>query len=89
MRSGYRDVQLNLRMRNGHLAEFRLHLAALDAVAVWEHVLYEVRRDVEALALAEDRRLTSRERAITEGIRLREQQLFWQALQSTYEEKSG
>ena len=36
-------------------AEFRLHLAALDAVAVWEHALYEVRRDVEALARAEGR----------------------------------
>ena len=39
MSSGYRDVQMVLRMRNGHLAEFRLHLAALDAVAEWEHVL--------------------------------------------------
>ncbi|MET8308340.1 endonuclease V [Micromonospora sp. NPDC005173] len=65
-----------------------LHLAALDAVAVWEHVLYEVRRDVDALAQAEDRTLTARERAITNGIRLREQRLFWQALQSTYEEQS-
>ena len=46
MGSGYRDVQLVLRMRNGHMAEFRLHLAALDAVAVWEHALYEVRRDI-------------------------------------------
>ncbi|WP_238425935.1 toxin glutamine deamidase domain-containing protein [Micromonospora parastrephiae] len=89
MSSGYRDVQLTLRMRNGHLAEFRLHLAALDAVAVWEHVLYEVRRDVEALALLDHRTLTPRERAITDGIRIREQQLFWQALQSTFEEKSG
>ncbi|MEV7329037.1 toxin glutamine deamidase domain-containing protein [Micromonospora sp. NPDC093244] len=89
MSSGYRDVQLTLRMRNGHLAEFRLHLAALDAVAVWEHVLYEVRRDVEALALLDHRTLTPRERAITQGIRILEQQLFWQALQSTFEEKSG
>ncbi|SCE79035.1 Papain fold toxin 1, glutamine deamidase [Micromonospora coriariae] len=85
MSSGYRDVQLGLRMRNGHIAEFRLHLAALDAVAVWEHVLYEVRRDVEALA--QGRPLTERERAIADGLRLREQQLFWQALQSTFEEK--
>ncbi|MEV4494711.1 toxin glutamine deamidase domain-containing protein [Micromonospora arborensis] len=88
MSSGYRDVQLVLRMRNGHLGEFRLHLGALDAVAVWEHVLYEVRRDVEALAESEGRALTARELAITNGIRLREQQLFWEALQSTFEEKS-
>ncbi|MEH1165581.1 toxin glutamine deamidase domain-containing protein [Micromonospora sp. CPCC 205539] len=83
--SGYRDVQLGLRTQNGHVAEFRLHLAALDAVAVWEHVLYEVRRDVEALAQAEGRSLTLRERVITGGIRRREQELFWQALQSTFE----
>ncbi|MCZ7376777.1 toxin glutamine deamidase domain-containing protein [Micromonospora sp. WMMC250] len=83
--SGYRDVQLVLQMSNGHLAEFRLHLEALDAVAVWEHVLYEVRRDVEALAGIGGRTLTASERAITAGIRRREQQLFWQALQSTFE----
>ncbi|MBM0279596.1 toxin glutamine deamidase domain-containing protein [Micromonospora tarensis] len=83
--SGYRDVQLVLRTRNKHLAEFRLHLAALDAVAVWEHALYEVRRDVDALARAEGRALTAREGAIADGILRREQQLFWQALESTYE----
>ncbi|WFE50176.1 toxin glutamine deamidase domain-containing protein [Micromonospora sp. WMMD1155] len=86
--SGYRDVQLVLQMSNGHLAEFRLHLEALDAVAVWEHVLYEVRRDVEALAGIGGRTLTASERAITAGIRRREQQLFWQALQSTFEGNS-
>ncbi|CCH16152.1 toxin glutamine deamidase domain-containing protein [Micromonospora lupini] len=83
--SGYRDVQLVLRTENGHLAEFRLHLAALDTVAVWEHALYEVRRDVDALARAEGRAMNNRESAITDGILRREQQLFWEALQSTYE----
>ncbi|SCE68964.1 toxin glutamine deamidase domain-containing protein [Micromonospora chokoriensis] len=86
--SGYRDIQLVLRMRNEHLVEFRLHLAALDAVAVWEHALYEVRRDVAALARAEGRSLTRREWAIANGILEREQELFWQALQSTYEENA-
>ncbi|MEU5907676.1 toxin glutamine deamidase domain-containing protein [Micromonospora sp. NPDC047467] len=88
MDSGYRDVQLVLQMSNGHLAEFRLHLAALDAVAVWEHVLYEVRRDIEALAQGDGRALTLRERTIAGGVRRREQQLFWQALQSTFEENA-
>ncbi|MFF0313733.1 toxin glutamine deamidase domain-containing protein [Micromonospora sp. NPDC005252] len=83
--SGYRDVQLVLRTRDGHLAEFRLHLAALDAVAVWEHALYEVRRDVDALARAEGRAMNSRESAIADGILRREQQLFWEALLSAYE----
>ncbi|WP_344750493.1 toxin glutamine deamidase domain-containing protein [Micromonospora olivasterospora] len=78
--SGYRDVQLVLRMSNGHLAEFRLHLASLDRVAVWEHALYEVRRDLDALALQERRPLTPRERAMFNGILEREQRLFWDAL---------
>ncbi|MGC4855552.1 toxin glutamine deamidase domain-containing protein [Micromonospora sp. DT4] len=88
MDSGYRDVQLVLRTQDGHLAEFRLHLAALDAVAAWEHVLYEVRRDVEALAQAEGRALTHKERALAAGIRHHERQLFWEALQSTFEGNS-
>ncbi|MBQ0903044.1 toxin glutamine deamidase domain-containing protein [Micromonospora sp. U21] len=83
--SGYRDVQLVVRMRNGHLAELRLHLAALDVIATWEHALYEVRRDVEAIARAEGRALTRREESIADGILRRQQLLFWQALQSTYE----
>ncbi|WP_433118040.1 toxin glutamine deamidase domain-containing protein [Micromonospora sp. CA-246542] len=86
--SGYRDIQLVLKTPSGHLAEFRLHLAALDAVAVWEHALYEVRRDIDALARIEARELTGREAAIVDGILQREQQLFWQALQSTYEENT-
>ncbi|MFY1619466.1 toxin glutamine deamidase domain-containing protein [Micromonospora sp. WMMD736] len=86
--SGYRDIQLVLKTPSGHLAEFRLHLAALDAVAVWEHALYEVRRDIDALARIEARELTGREAAIVDGILQREQQLFWEALQSTYEENT-
>ncbi|MFG1849560.1 nucleotidyltransferase family protein [Micromonospora carbonacea] len=35
--SGYRDLQLMLRTSSGHVAEFRLQLAALDEVASWEH----------------------------------------------------
>jgi hypothetical protein len=86
--SGYRDIQLVLKTPSGHLAEFRLHLAALDAVAVWEHALYEVRRDIDALARIGARELTGREAAIVDGILRREQQLFWEALQSTYEENT-
>ncbi|WP_229399661.1 toxin glutamine deamidase domain-containing protein [Micromonospora okii] len=82
-KGGYRDVQMVLRASNGHLAEFRLHLAALDEVAVWEHALYEVRRDVEAVARQEGRELTIREQAIVDNILRRQQQLFWDALVTT------
>ncbi|XTZ18381.1 toxin glutamine deamidase domain-containing protein [Micromonospora echinospora] len=78
--SGYRDVQLRLRMPNGHVAEFRLHLAALDLVAEWEHSLFEVRRDLDALARGEGRELSIVEKAIRDGILRREQRLFWREL---------
>ncbi|MEU5786669.1 toxin glutamine deamidase domain-containing protein [Micromonospora purpureochromogenes] len=84
--SGYRDVQLVLEMPNGHLAEFRLHLAALDEVAVWEHALFEVRRDLASLAREGARGLSDTEKAIADSILRREQQFFWRALLSTYEE---
>ncbi|SCF18060.1 hypothetical protein GA0070558_13941 [Micromonospora haikouensis] len=79
--SGYRDILLVLRMRNGHLAELRLHLASLDRIALWEHALYEVRRDIESLARQEDRMMSARERAICNAILKREQQLFQRALE--------
>ncbi|MEV4198644.1 toxin glutamine deamidase domain-containing protein [Micromonospora globbae] len=79
-RSGYRDVLLRLRMSNGHVAELRLHLRALDDVAEWEHALYEVRRDLEALADAAGRPLTESERALRNGLLKREQDEFWRAL---------
>ncbi|WP_416901017.1 toxin glutamine deamidase domain-containing protein [Micromonospora echinospora] len=85
--SGYRDVQLLLEMSNGHIAEFRLHLAALDEVAAWEHALYEVRRDLKALARQEGRPLSVMEQAIFDGVLRREQELFWAALQSTCREE--
>ncbi|WP_244948736.1 toxin glutamine deamidase domain-containing protein [Micromonospora sagamiensis] len=86
-KSGYRDVQLLLKMSNGHIAEFRLHLAALDEVAAWEHALYEVRRDLKALAKQEGRPLRLVEQAIFDGVLRREQELFWRALLSTYREE--
>jgi hypothetical protein len=85
-RSGYRDIQLMLRTSNGHIAEFRLHQAALDEVAVWEHALFEVRRDIEAIAEQEGRAMTATERAIRDGVMREEQSQFWQALRSTIPE---
>jgi hypothetical protein len=84
--SGYRDVQLNVRLRDGHVAEFRLHLAALDEVARWEHSLYEVRRDIRGLARAEGRSMTVTEEAIYVRILQMQQDLFWTALQSAMRE---
>ncbi len=44
--SGYRDLQMNVRLPNGHVAELRLHLRHIDTVSAYEHALYEVRRDL-------------------------------------------
>ncbi|MEU7982293.1 toxin glutamine deamidase domain-containing protein [Micromonospora sp. NPDC049081] len=74
--SGYRDILLSLRMSNGHIAELRFHLAAVDGVAEWEHALYEVRRDIEAMAEADGRPLTLRERVIRHGLLQRAQEAF-------------
>ncbi|MFE0589712.1 toxin glutamine deamidase domain-containing protein [Micromonospora echinospora] len=84
--SGYRDILTQLRMTNGHVAEMRLHLAGMDEVAAWEHALYEVRRDLDALARADGRDLSSVEKAIRDGLLLNEQRIFWQALSSSLRE---
>lgn len=86
-RSGYRDVLLRLRMTNGHVGELRLQLAPLDAIAEWEHALYEIRRDLEALAELKERPLTVKELAIRDALLHREQQAFWNALGDQAERK--
>ncbi|MEV4692485.1 toxin glutamine deamidase domain-containing protein [Micromonospora echinospora] len=79
---GYRDIQMFLRASNGHVAEFRLQLAALDEVATWEHSLFEVRRDLGAVAREEGRSLTATELAIRRGVLRRQREMFWAALQT-------
>jgi uncharacterized protein YukE len=82
MGSGYRDLQMSVRMSNGHIAELRLHLKALDEVAVYEHAVYEVRRDLDAAAFDDgDRPLTREEAALRDALVARERDLFWAALQ--------
>ncbi|WBC18189.1 toxin glutamine deamidase domain-containing protein [Micromonospora sp. WMMA1998] len=81
--SGYRDIQFSLRTSTGHIAEFRLHLAAMDDVAEWEHSLFEVWRDLEAVSGSERRTLSVEEAAIRKGIVRRQREHFWAALQST------
>jgi len=86
--SGYRDVLLNLRMSNGHVAELRLHLDSLDSVAEWEHALYEVRRDLDAMSEAGNRPLTSVERALRDGLLRRAQAIYWHRLNDALGEVS-
>lgn len=80
--SGYRDVLMNVRMSNGHVAELRLHLRGIDEVAKYEHALYEVRRDLEALANDQERAFTAEEMALDNAIIVKVRERFWSALQS-------
>lgn len=80
--AGYRDLQMSVRI-DGHVAELRLHLKALDDVSAYEHSLYEVRRDLKALAKAEGRAYTAEEKALIDGLVKRERELFWDALQGS------
>ncbi|WP_228531278.1 toxin glutamine deamidase domain-containing protein [Micromonospora sp. ANENR4] len=88
-KSGYRDVQMFLRASNGHIAEFRLQLAPLDRVANWEHSLFEVRRDLEAVAREEGRSVTVTESAIRRAVLRRQRELFWEALQTALHKESA
>lgn len=47
--SGYRDILMNLKMSNGHIVEFRLHIKAIDDVTDIGHKLYTKRRTLEAI----------------------------------------
>ncbi|WP_225980645.1 toxin glutamine deamidase domain-containing protein [Micromonospora sp. B006] len=79
--SGHSDILLNLRLSNGHVGELRLQLKAMEAVAEWEHALYEVRRDLDALAELDGRSLTTMETAVRDGLLRRTQTIYWNAVQ--------
>lgn len=80
--SGYRDVLMLLRTTSGHIAEFRLHLKAVDEVASWEHALYEVKRDLKALADQDGRSMSTMELAVRNGLLRQARRYFWEALQT-------
>ncbi|MER7472411.1 toxin glutamine deamidase domain-containing protein [Micromonospora sp. NPDC000018] len=88
MRSGYRDILVNLRLSSGHVAELRLHLASIDEVAKWEHPLYEVRRNLETLAQAQGRPFTPMEQAVHDELSRRGQAAYWRALSDDRSEES-
>lgn len=53
--SGYRDILMNLEMKNGHIVEFRLHLKEIDEVAANRgHKLYQQRRTLDAISTQRD-----------------------------------
>ncbi|WP_181774784.1 WXG100-like domain-containing protein [Amycolatopsis pittospori] len=78
-KSGYRDIQMSVRLSSGNIAEFRLHLKSIDEVARYEHSLYEVRRDFAAVGKEQGRAVSPEEAAMIALILRREQELFGEA----------
>ncbi|WP_330183378.1 hypothetical protein OHB26_06845 [Nocardia sp. NBC_01503] len=79
--SGYRDLQMKVQLENGHIAELRLHLSHIDAVANYEHGLYEVQRDFKALAKDEHREMAPAEAALNTELKRNVSERFWEATQ--------
>ena len=74
---GYRDILMNLKMSNGHIVEFRLHIKAMDKAAETGHKIYLQIRTLEALSDA--RKLTLTEQIKLESLLNREFKLYEKA----------
>jgi len=81
--AGYRDILLNVKLSNGHIAELQLHLTQILAVKSGAgHKIYEEVRKIEAIAQTADRALTGEERAKIEQLNAEAKALYDQALAS-------
>jgi hypothetical protein len=78
--SGNRSILMNVRMEDGHVAELKFGLKSFETPASAEHPLYEVRRDLDSIALTEHRPSTPVEsliKAATEAHARREYGAAW------------
>lgn len=81
--AGYRDILLNVKLSNGHIAELQLHLTQILAVKSGAgHKIYEEVRKIEAAAQTADRALTSEESAKIKALNAESKALYDQALAS-------
>ncbi|APB01535.1 hypothetical protein [Nocardia seriolae] len=76
-------------MPNGHIAELRVHLSHVDAIATHEHAMFEMQRDLKALAKQEDRPLSSEEKALRAEVQRRYNEQFWDATKKGLPEELG
>ena len=67
-------------MANGHVAEFRLHLASIEAVSATEHAAYQVRRAVAPIAKEEGRAVSAAEKELEQALLDESQRLYEEAL---------
>lgn len=75
--NGYRDILINIKMNNGHIVEFRLHLKVMDEAAAIEHDSYKVIRSIEAKA--EGRKLTIEEFNKIQNLNTKSKKLYDEA----------
>ncbi len=59
--TGYRDILMNIKMKNGHIVELRFHLKAMDEAAEIGHKWYEIVRTITTNAKKEGRKLNLQE----------------------------
>jgi hypothetical protein len=68
MASGYRDVLMNIRTKEGIVTELRFELEPLLKISEGEHLPYEIKRGLDDLASREKRALTPDERRLKDTL---------------------
>jgi hypothetical protein len=68
MASGYRDVLMNIRTREGIVTELRFELEPLVEIAKQEHLPYEMKRGLDDLASRERRELSPDEARLKDAL---------------------
>lgn len=77
---GYRDLLLNLKMPNGHIAELQITLRSLNEARFSQgHKLYEEARGIQAKAMMDGRELTPEESQRIEMLTQESEQLYGEA----------
>lgn len=80
--NGYRDILMNIKMKNGHIVEFRLHLKEMDEIAdKIGHKLYEKQRSIEAIS--KTRKLTKEEKIRIFELKNQQFELYEEAWRKT------
>ncbi len=86
-RSGYRDALMNIRTRNGVIAELQLHLEQILVAKQEGHKYYEQEQELSRRSKLENRNLTPDESRQVEAIRTKQKELYEAAfLQAQVEE---
>ncbi|WP_157224737.1 hypothetical protein [Nocardia thailandica] len=82
MKSGYRDILMNVRAPSGQVAELRLHLAGIEKRSEeFDHAVFEVTRDLKTFASDAGRELIPAEAKFLRDTLERTNVIFWDALQ--------